>query len=138
MFVDVSRIIFQVPQLHPDQVLDIPEVFKSILQIGEQMEKNIYQHLANNFSIICAFNSVISYFLYSLSCLNSQKYTENLNTGKVIFAIPFRGQMVRVTTPLSRLHFSTVSGLLRCGGLHSTKCCGLSLTAAVAISSLQS
>merc|ERR1712137_121807 len=27
----------QVPQLHPDQVLDIPEVFKSILQIGEQM-----------------------------------------------------------------------------------------------------
>ena len=34
---DVSRLIFQVPQLHPDQVLDIPEVFKSILQIGEQM-----------------------------------------------------------------------------------------------------
>ena len=28
---------FQVPQLHPDQVLDIPEVFKSILQIGEQI-----------------------------------------------------------------------------------------------------
>ena len=37
MFVDVSRIIFQVSQLHPDQVLDIPEVFKSILQIGEQL-----------------------------------------------------------------------------------------------------
>ena len=34
---DISRVIFQVPQLHPDQVLDIPEVFKSILQIGEQM-----------------------------------------------------------------------------------------------------
>ena len=35
--VKVSSKIFQVPQLHPNQVLDIPEVFKSILQIGEQM-----------------------------------------------------------------------------------------------------
>ena len=82
MNVDVSRIIFQVSQLHPDQVLDIPEVFKSILQIEENKCQIFIQHRANNFSIICAFNSVISYFLYSLSCLNSQKYTEKSCKGR--------------------------------------------------------
>ena len=42
---------FQVPQLHPDQVLDIPEVFKSILQIGDQMSCKLSISISQTISV---------------------------------------------------------------------------------------